>query len=150
MTKVLVVPADVDQPMVVVDVEKRMYNFLNITVDGYIEVISSGDIYTMYANEESRIIDPPLPPNNRVNQILGREAVEYVSRVGVVITTKDGVEDLTHEVPDAPRGYALGNVVITGPLDDNGNDTDVPDLLVHAFEVHHGEKVRYSTWSARK
>jgi hypothetical protein len=87
-------------------------------VGGYIEGLNLGDFASGYANEEG-LLDG-LPFNH-----VGTALVNFIARA----------EGLTG--PDGVPLYdgLVGPIVLLGPVDEDGNETDVPDLIVGEARV---------------
>ena len=139
--KVLVIPADEAEPMYTRQIpQDELFGELRKIVGGFIESLNTGErsSYTAYANEESRLID--LPPNTRFNRYLGPDAENYEAKT--VISSQDAnghwVQDITMH-PGMPRGFALGNVVVCGPVDQEGYDTSVKTTVVERFSAVFGQ-----------
>lgn len=95
-TAVLIPPSG---PVQILDVEEFSLEFMQDCVKGPIEAIGL-ESATMYLNEEGKIVDPPLPPNDIATRLL-------------------------HEAGGIPWDTVLGNVIIVGPPDDDGDDTSL-------------------------
>lgn len=114
--KVAVIPADKDLPIRVEEVPEINLDFLQKQVDGYIEVINiltggpeDDDPFptevSMYLNEEGKL--QGLPYNARATFLAS----------GAIM----------------PFDYIAGDVVLTGPVDDEGEDTGLTDEQVEMF-----------------
>lgn len=87
------------------------YRQLCDIVDGYIQMIPFGDKpYFGYCNEEGKFLD--LPENRIVTELW------YDS--GQTILLGD---------------YIAGNVILFGPVDFEGNDTDYPEQLLKDLKI---------------
>lgn len=82
------------------------YEELSAAVGGYIEVINFGDGHTAWLNEEGKLSNPPLPYNRRATELCFKREV--------------GLHD---------DDYIVGNLVVCGGTDDEGDNTDIdPEL----------------------
>lgn len=87
------------------------YDDLNKAVGGYIEGIHFGDTGQFaYLNEDGKAME--LPYNWLATVLCGK-----------------------HKVGLLPDDYISGNMVIVGPADDEGRDTDVSDELARELGV---------------
>jgi hypothetical protein len=81
------------------------YDALNKAVGGYIEAINFGDTgHNCYVNENGIALGLPYNP------------------LATALCFK-------HNVGLMPGDYIKGTMVVVGPVDDDGNDTDVQDEL---------------------
>jgi hypothetical protein len=128
--KGLVIPADVDEPVRVIDLNAGDGSLSNLQreVGGFVEVQAhrEGDIWL---NDEGRLINAPVNP--RINHWLLRES--EMSR--------------EHEISE--RGIMYGDVVFTGPADAEGDITPVSDELVKYFEDLEVGKDAAADWDER-
>lgn len=151
--KVLVIPADESEAIYTRHIPKdQLYGEMRKLVGGFIEHLNTEEpaMYSAYVNEEGRVTDPPLPPNTRFNRFLGPDAENY--RPYTVITAKNDnghwYQDITAH-PDLPGGFALGTVVITGPMDPEGYDTSVKTTVVERISTFIGQSCVHSVNAAR-
>lgn len=70
-------------------------------VGGFIELVPNPHGVTVYCNEEGKVMEPPLPLNWRATALFG-----------------DWLQ---------PWDVIAGNVVVVGPPDEEGYDTDLAD-----------------------
>lgn len=83
------------------------YQALNEAVGGYIELIRFGDTgHCCYLNEDG--ISLGLPYNDKATRLC------YLHNVGLI-----------------PGDYIKGTMVVVGPPDEFGDDTDISDKLAH-------------------
>lgn len=108
--KVVVIPADSDLPIRVEDLPPRHnLDFLQKQVAGYIEpvdVTMDGQEVTMYVNEEGKL--QGLPYNPRAT-FLAQDSIMAFD-------------------------YIAGDVVVVGPVDDEGDDTGLTEAQVEALQ----------------
>ena len=107
--KVVIIPADAELPIRVDEVEPRIdLDFLQKQVDGYIEPIDftlEAKEVTMYVNEEGKL--QGLPYNARATFLAADSIMDF--------------------------DYVAGDVVIVGPVDDEGEDTSLTEAQVEAL-----------------
>jgi hypothetical protein len=116
--KGLVIPADVTQPVRVIDLHSGDGSLTNLQRDvgGYVDV-QAHDVGDIWVNDEGRLID--LPVNPRVNYWLLNES--DWAKQGIV----------------SERQVLYGDVVFTGRPDARGDITAVSDDIVAYFEGLH-------------
>lgn len=103
--KVAVIPADRDQPVRIDEVDSIDLDYLKQQVAGWIEALGIPDTeVNMYLNEEGKLVG--LPANRRANRLAHRHRAVQVFDV------------------------IVGDVVIVGPVDDEGYDTGLSDEQV--------------------
>lgn len=81
-------------------------------VGGWIELVPNPHDVTVYCNEEGKILEPPLRANLRATVLFGALL--------------------------QPWDFLAGDVIVVGPPDKDGNDTDLEDIegwLARAKEV---------------
>lgn len=105
MTKAIIIPADITEPIRQADLNG--YSELSEAVGGMIQPVD-GEDFTAYVNEEGKLID--LGINRRANAFIHAQ------------------------VPALPAyDVIVGDVVILGGLDEEGEDTDVPQRITDAL-----------------
>jgi hypothetical protein len=85
---------------------------MQATVGGDVQLLPFGKDCNAYINEHGKGIG--LPPNDRATG-----------------------ECLRHGVGLAPDDWIAGTMFILGPLNKNGNDTDVPQSMINNFGMGH-------------
>jgi Domain of unknown function (DUF3846) len=100
--KTAVIPADTDQPVRFEEVPSIGLGYLQGQVGGYVQVVSirSTDV-NVYLNEEGKM--KRLPPNKRASRLARRNGA--ISLLDTIV----------------------GDVVIVGPVDDEGYDTGLTE-----------------------
>jgi hypothetical protein len=128
--KALVIPADVSEPVRVIDLNAGEGSLANLQreVGGFVEV-QAHDVGDIWLNDEGRLIDAPVNP--RINHWMLNESD----------WAKQGLAD--------ERTIMYGDVVFTGPADDEGDTTAVSDELVKYFEGLHIGQEAVDDWSTR-
>lgn len=128
--KGLVIPADVDQPVRVIDLAAGDGSLANLQreVGGYVEAQAhrEGDIWL---HDEGRLID--LPVNPRINHWMLKDSQR--AKAGQV----------------AEQMVMYGDVVFTGPADAKGDITPVSDELVNYFEGLQVDRDAMKDWDVR-
>lgn len=84
------------------------YDDINKAVGGWIESVFMGGQATAFVNEEGKLLDLPF----------NRKATTLWSEMNPVILLND---------------FIVGNMVVFGPLDEEGFVTDVSETLVKKF-----------------
>ncbi len=82
---------------------------MQAVVGGYVEAINFADS-TMWCNEEGSDLELP------VNPLASRFAKKRLAEVGRILLTQDG--------------WIAGTVFLTGLVDDEGDETDVPQSVI--------------------
>ena len=95
-----------DRPPVVIAIDGALESLQKL-VDGPIEALPFTDNSAAYVDEEAKVRDDPPPPNALATRLM--------NEVGPGLW---------------PGDVILGPMVVVGPPDDEGNDTDVPDDVV--------------------
>lgn len=128
--KGLVIPADVTQPVRVIDLNAGDGSLANLQreVGGYVDV-QAHDVGDIWVNDEGRLID--LPVNPRINHWLLNES--DWAKQGVV----------------SERQVLYGDVVFTGRPDAQGDITAVSDDIVAYFEGLQVGQEAVDDWSIR-
>lgn len=128
--KGLVIPADVNEPVRVIDLNAGDGSLANLQreVGGYVDV-QAHDVGDIWLNDEGRLID--LPVNPRINYWLLHESD----------WAKQGLAD--------ERTIMYGDVVFTGRPDSEGDITAVSDDIVRYFEGLHIGQEAVDDWSIR-
>ncbi|WP_271438043.1 DUF3846 domain-containing protein [Micrococcus luteus] len=105
MTKAIIIPADTTQPIRAAKING--YPDLSEAVGGMIQPVD-GEDFTAYVNEEGKLIG--LDFNPRANSFIHAE------------------------VPTLPAyDLIVGDVVVLGSLDEEGDETDVPERVAQAL-----------------
>lgn len=111
MTKAVIVTRDKQ----VTETDFVNYKDIQAAVEGWIEAVKLNGC-TMYVNEEFLFRFGPEDFNSIASDICG-----LCGRLDLMFS---GI---------------LGNVLITGPLDDEGRDTDIPDSMIRIINRVAGE-----------
>jgi hypothetical protein len=82
------------------------YNELSETVGGYIEALHFTDTANAYVNEEGKLLDLPFNP-------FATHLCQTVYKIGM-----------------QPLDVINGTLIVVGPVDEEGDDTDVPQAIV--------------------
>lgn len=112
MTKAVIVTRDKQ----VTETDFVNYKDIQAVVEGLIEAVELNNGCTMYVNEEFLFRFGPEDFNSIASDICG-----LCGR------------------PDLMFSGILGNVLITGPLDDEGRDADIPDSMTRIINRVAGE-----------
>jgi hypothetical protein len=102
--KIILIPVDEDKPIELREVGGKLEEYQGF-VGGYIEVLNTDDC-SMYVNDEGKIAS--LPPNRRATDFLFAKIPEFWDII-------------------------VGDAVVVGPPDGEGNDTSVPPEVVSHF-----------------
>jgi hypothetical protein len=114
MTKAIVIPAEIEIPMHVVDVTERdALGHLQQLVGGYIQVVPvEHDNVSFFANEEGKI--QGLPLNERADTVW---------------------EFLLPQSYRVPGDYLVGDCVLIGCDPETGMNADVPAFLLEQLKL---------------
>ena len=128
--KGLVIPADVDEPVRVIDLNAGEGQLTNLQreVGGWVDVQRHAEC-DVWCNDEGRLID--LPINPRVNHWSLNESQR--AREGTV----------------GESTVLYGDVVLTGPADSEGDVTPVSDELVRYFGEVEVNRDAMRDWDTR-
>lgn len=115
MLEVVVIPWDIDEPIEVRNIKGELHEYQEI-VGGYITATDIPKLNaSIYSNDEGLLIG--LDVNMRANALLWANAPEHV--------------DWT---------LLVGNVVVVGMPDKNGNTTQVPKPVINVLDRVEGVK----------
>lgn len=111
MIKGIVIPANEDQPITVLDYEQSDIDAIQNVVGGYFEAVEAPDAdLTFWINEEGKFIS--VPPNRRATSLLWAVNPAWIN----------------HDI-------LMGDVLLSGGADAHGNTKSVPaDILQMMFD----------------
>ncbi|MGB3684942.1 MAG: DUF3846 domain-containing protein [Ornithinimicrobium sp.] len=106
MITVVVIPAEIEQPVQRMEIEGELSDYQHI-VGGLIEAVDCGgaDREAFYVNEEGLLMD-----------------LDYNQRATVYTMWRT-----------SRQAYLVGDAVLVGPVDDEGNTTSVPTTVLRWF-----------------
>jgi hypothetical protein len=105
----VVIPADEDEPLRQGDIGVANTSEYREIVGGYLEAVSlDSPSSTLYVNEQGKLNDLPINPRATMLLRAHQPALRFFD-------------------------YIAGDALLTGPVDEQGDDTNVPDEFVNMF-----------------